>query len=76
VIACGQKSLEIFCLSTLLSELGALVLFEINGNYLSYLVVITIGLLVMFVTALFLTSSVSVAQSLRLAHLRRLTPRA
>ena len=56
VIACGQKSLEIFCLSTLLSELGALVLFEINGNYLSYLVVITIGLFVMFVTALFLTS--------------------
>lgn len=76
VIACGQKSLEIFCLSTLLSQLGALVLFEINGNYLSYLVVIMIGSLVMFVTALFLTSSVSITQSLRLAHLRRLTPRA
>lgn len=76
VISCGQKSLEIFCLSTLLSQLGALVLYEIDGNYLSYLVVITIGSLVMFVTALFLTSSVSITQSLRLAHLRRLTPRA
>jgi hypothetical protein len=76
IIACGQRSLEIFCLSTLLCELGSLVLYQIHGNYLSYIVVITLGTLVMLSTGLILTSTISIRPVLLSDYLRRRAPRA
>jgi hypothetical protein len=75
IIACGQ-SLEIFCLGTLLCELGGLVLYQINGNYLSYILVIAFGTSVMLLTGLMLTRAVSITPFLHSDHLRRLAARA
>jgi hypothetical protein len=57
IIACGQLSLEIFALSTLLCELGSLVLYEIDGNYLSYIFVMALGTIAMLATGLMLESN-------------------
>jgi hypothetical protein len=75
LIACGQSSLEIFCLGTLLCQLGGLALYEINGNYLAYLPVIAFGTLVMLGTGLILTRAVSITPLLRSDHARRLAAR-
>jgi hypothetical protein len=75
LIACGQSSLEIFCLGTLLCQLGGLALYEINGNYLAYLLVIAFGTLVMLATGLILTRAVSIMPLLRSDYARRLAAR-
>lgn len=75
VIACGQKSLEIFCLITVLSELAALLLFEIDGNQLSFIVVAAFGTLITLATGMVLTNSGFVSRVLRLNDLLRLAPR-
>ena len=75
VIACGQKSLEIFCLITVLSQLGALLLFEINGNQLSFIVVAAFAMLLTLAAGMVLTNSVCISRVLRLNYLLRLAPR-
>ena len=57
VILCGQHSLNIFCLGIFLSVLGHFVLSEF-GSSVSYQISVSVaGVVVMFVTAYFLSWS-------------------
>jgi hypothetical protein len=51
LVVCGQQSLEIFCLSILLSALGHFILSEYDSAIVVQLVVNTAGILAMFLTA-------------------------
>ena len=51
LVLCGQQSLEIFCLSILLSALGHFILSEYDSAIVVQLVVNTAGILAMFLTA-------------------------
>lgn len=51
ILACGRQSLEIFCLSILLSALGHFILSEYNSGIPMQIAVNVAGMLVMFVTA-------------------------
>src|SRR5579864_3858543 len=51
LVLCGQQSLEIFCLSILLSALGHFILSEYDSAIVVQLVVNTVGILAMLLTA-------------------------
>jgi inner membrane protein involved in colicin E2 resistance len=51
VLACGRQSLEIFCLSILLSALGHFVLSEYNSGLSMQLAVNLVGIATMCLTA-------------------------
>ena len=51
LVLCGQQSLEIFCLSILLSALGHFILSEYDSTIVVQLVVNTAGILAMLLTA-------------------------
>jgi hypothetical protein len=51
LVLCGRHSLEIFCLSILLSASGHFLLSEINAGFTMQLGVNTVGIAVMFLTA-------------------------
>jgi hypothetical protein len=51
LLRCGQQSLEIFCLSILLSALGHFILSEYDSGILTQLVVNAVGIAAMFLTA-------------------------
>jgi hypothetical protein len=55
LVRCGQQSLEIFCLSILLSALGHFLLTEYNGGILAQIVVNLIGLSALCLTAAVIT---------------------
>ena len=47
VIACGEHSLEIFALTTLLCELGGLAMYEIDGKHGAYFFMVALGSLML-----------------------------
>ena len=51
LVLCGRHSLEIFCLSILLSVLGHFVLAEISGGAAMHLLVSISGILIMWAVA-------------------------
>src|SRR5205823_8993363 len=51
LVICGQQSLEIFCLSILLSALGHFILSEYNSDIVAQLAVNTAGIVAMCLTA-------------------------
>lgn len=54
VIACGEHSLEIFALTTLLCELGGLAMYEIDGKHGAYFFIVALGSLMLLAAGIML----------------------
>lgn len=59
MIACGEHSLEIFALTTLLCQLGGLIMFETKGHFASYIILVTVGTVLLLVAGVMLKRRVS-----------------